>query len=72
MPKIRQTVHHSTGTYVRGSVLPATHPLVVAAPHLFDATGGGVEQATAEPGEKRSVVRSSKKVAAKKSAAKKD
>ena len=64
MPKILQTVHHSTGTYVKGTDLPGDHSLVRSAPHLFSVEQV-VESATAAPGEKRASVR--KKSAAKKS-----
>lgn len=71
MPKINQTVHHSSGTHVKGAELPADHALVRSAPHLFSVEQD-VEQATAAPGEKRSIARSPKKAAAKKSASKSD
>ena len=37
MPRLTETVHHASGTYETGSVLPADHPLVKAGPHLFVA-----------------------------------
>lgn len=37
MPRLTETVHHASGTYESGSVLPADHPLVKAGPHLFVA-----------------------------------
>ena len=61
MPTLRETVHHASGTYVSGCVLPANHELVKAAPHLFDADEPSIEQATAAPGEKRAVRRPAKK-----------
>ena len=57
MPTLRETVHHASGTYVAGCVLPADHELVTAAPHLFTDDGPVVEQASAAPGEKRAVKR---------------
>lgn len=36
MPVINETVHHASGTYVKGAELAADHPLVIAAPHLFE------------------------------------
>ena len=36
MPVLTETVHHASGTYVQGADLPADHPLVVSAPHLFE------------------------------------
>jgi hypothetical protein len=61
VPTIKETVHHASGTYVKGTVLPASHELVKAGPELFDADDGPqVESATAAPGEKRSTKRSTK------------
>lgn len=37
MPRLTETVHHASGTFVAGTVLPADHPFVKAAPHLFVA-----------------------------------
>lgn len=53
MPTIRETVHHASGTYVAGTVLPVSHELVKAAPGLFDDDESPVESASAAPGEKR-------------------
>lgn len=36
MPVLRETVHHASGTFVAGTELAASHPLVLAGPHLFD------------------------------------
>lgn len=35
MPRLTETVHHASGTYETGTILPADHPLVKAGPHLF-------------------------------------
>jgi hypothetical protein len=61
VPTIKETVHHASGTYVKGTVLPASHELAKAAPDLFDAADTPtVESATAAPGEKRSTKRPAK------------
>lgn len=36
MPVLTETVHHASGTFVKGADLPIDHPLVVDAPHLFE------------------------------------
>lgn len=36
MPVLIETVHHASGTYAKGDVLPADHPLVIDGPHLFE------------------------------------
>lgn len=61
MPTIKETVHHASGTYVKGTVLPSSHELVKAAPDLFEVDDvSHVESATAAPGEKRSTKRPAK------------
>lgn len=66
MPTLRETVHHSSGTYVAGCVLPASHELVKAVPHLFgDDDAPVIEAATAAPGEVRATRRPAKKSAPK-------
>ena len=35
MPKAIETFHHALGTVECGTDLPASHPIVKAAPHLF-------------------------------------
>lgn len=37
MPVLIETVHHASGTFVKGDVLPVDHPLVAAGPHLFES-----------------------------------
>ena len=51
MPKALETFHHALGTVVAGDDLPADHPIVKAAPHLFihDAP----TEAPAKPAAKR-------------------
>lgn len=58
MAILRETVHHALGTFARGAELPDNHPLVVAAPDLFDAIGTATVDrstytATAKPGRPR-------------------
>jgi hypothetical protein len=36
MPVLTETVHHASGTFTKGDVLPVDHPLVVDGPHLFE------------------------------------
>ena len=55
MPVINQTVSTAEGIVEKGTDLAATHPLVKAAPHLFDDSE--IETATAVPGEKRTTKR---------------
>jgi hypothetical protein len=49
--------------YLRGTVLPADHPVVVRFPNFFEAlpdavaTAAPVERATRAPGEKRTTVK---------------
>lgn len=50
MPVIKETVHHASGTYVKGADLAADHPLVVAAPHLFEAVEAPLVDAPAKRG----------------------
>ena len=64
MPVINQTVSTADGIVPAGTELAASHPLVKAAPHMFE--DNEIETATAEPGEKRSTP-ARKKTAAKKS-----
>lgn len=35
MPKALETFHHALGTVECGTVLPVSHPIAKAAPHLF-------------------------------------
>lgn len=37
MPILTETVHHASGTFVKGAELAADHPLVLDGPHLFEA-----------------------------------
>lgn len=56
-----------TGAITVGAVLDASDPIVVACPQFF-APVDGVEQATAAPGETRTVSHPAKKAPAKKAA----
>lgn len=47
MPKALETFHHALGTVVAGDDLPASHPIVRAVPHLFDATPDAPTEAAA-------------------------
>lgn len=50
MPIISETVHHASDTYVKGTELPADHPLFVAAPHLFEPYEAPAEEQPAKRG----------------------
>jgi hypothetical protein len=49
MPRLTETVHHASGTYEKGTVLSADHPLVKAGPHLFVADEPVVAAKPAKP-----------------------
>lgn len=62
VPILNQTVHHSTGTHVKGVELPVTHKLFRDGPHLFTVEAPPeVEQASAAPGERRTSRRATPK-----------
>lgn len=53
MPVLTETVHHASGTYVKGADLAVDHPLVVAAPHLFESFEAEVAPVKRGPGRPR-------------------